>query len=158
MSRVMPPQKPGSSKQDVETPAELLQAIEARWGKLTLDLAAREDNKKTPVCFTPEQNSLIQHWHHHRGLCWLNPPFSNIRPWAAKCEREGLAGARIIMLTPASVSTEWYAAHVHQSARVVFLRPRVKFVGHKQGFPKDMMLTLWGPGFQPGYESWKWLP
>jgi hypothetical protein len=56
----VPKQKPGKSKQDYGTPWELIRAIEARWGKLTIDLAARADNAKAPLFITPEENSLIQ--------------------------------------------------------------------------------------------------
>lgn len=147
----MPAQKPGRSKQDYETPGDLLDAIEARWGKLEIDLAAREDNKKAPLCITPEQDSLATPWPLDK-LCWLNPPFADIEPWAAKCTS---SGSRVIMLTPASVGSNWYAKHVHDKARVVFFGPRITFVGADDPYPKDCMLTLWGLN-APGYEIWRW--
>jgi hypothetical protein len=48
-----PIQKPGRSKQDYETPPDLIAAIEARWGKLTVDLAACADNTKCARFITP---------------------------------------------------------------------------------------------------------
>jgi phage N-6-adenine-methyltransferase len=151
-----PKQKPHRSRQDYETPDELLQAVQRRWGPFSLDLAAREDNKKAPLCFTPEQDSLLQHWHKVNGLLWLNPPFSNIGEWAAKCASESTLGAKIVMLTPASVGSEWFAKHCHQRAQVVFLRPRLTFKGCKDPYPKDCMLTLWGFPGPAGYENWRW--
>lgn len=154
----MPAQKPGSSKQDYGTPQDLLKAIKERWGDLEIDLAAREDNKKAPLCITPEMDSLVTAWPTDK-LCFLNPPFANMRPWAKKCSE---AGARVIMLTPASVGSEWFAAHVYGNARVIILRPRFAFEGMppnpKTGkvdvYPKDCMLTLWNIE-EPGFELWR---
>src|SRR2546428_14111343 len=96
----MPCQKPGRSKQDYGTPWPLIRAIEARWGNLTIDLAARADNAKAPIFITPEENSLTQDWNNRigNGLGFLNPEFDDIDPWAAQC-----AGCwkPIITLTPA---------------------------------------------------------
>jgi phage N-6-adenine-methyltransferase len=157
---VMPVQKPGRSEQAVGTPWQLMHACEMRWGKFTYDLAANDDgsNTKAPLWIGPTEDSLSVDWHKLGGLLWLNPEFGNIGPWAAKWKLEARLGARGIMLTPAAVSTEWYANHVHGEARVVAIRPRVKFIGHKQGFPKDIMLTLWGPGFnEPPFSIWRYL-
>src|SRR5574338_47234 len=74
------------SKQDYGTPRTLIHAIERRWGKLTIDLAATADNAKCERFITPEQDSLIQNWELKigDGLGWLNPEFADIDPWAAK--------------------------------------------------------------------------
>lgn len=150
-----PRQKRYRSKQDYETPWEVVRALERRFGPFAVDLAAREDNKKAPVCITEQENGLAVEWRRLTGLLWLNPPFANIDPWAAKCAEESRLGARIVMLTPASVSTSWFMRHVHSVARVVFLRPRITFVGADTPYPKDLMLTLWGLA-EPGYEPWSW--
>jgi site-specific DNA-methyltransferase (adenine-specific) len=172
-----PVQKPGRSKQDYETPPDLIAAIEARWGKLTVDLAARADNAKCPRFITPEQDSLVQDWAAWigDGIGWLNPEFADISEWAAKCA--GCIGIRAIMLTPASIGSEWFADHCELTAKVVGLRPRICFGGCHQlypakhpkagqrncdescfgcaTYPKDCMLTLWGFG-PPTFESWRW--
>jgi len=150
-----PRQKRYASKQDYETPWQVVRALERRFGPFAVDLAASAQNKKAPLCFTEADNSLAQDWHKIGGVCWLNPPFANIAPWADKCAYESEAGAKIVMLTPASVSTDWFMRHVHGVARVVFLRPRITFVGADTPYPKDLMLTLWGVE-EPGYEPWSW--
>jgi phage N-6-adenine-methyltransferase len=148
----MPKQQPHKSRQDYETPDDLLRAIEAKYGPLEIDLAAREDNKKAPLCITPEQDSLKTPW--PKGvLCWLNPPFSNIGEWAKKCRDEG---ASVIMLTPASVGSEWYAEYCHGNCRTVFIRPRLTFVGATDPYPKDCMLTLWNIDNRNAFELWRY--
>lgn len=148
----------GESRQDFETPADLLAAAETRWGPLEMDLAATAETAKAPNFITPEQDSLapLTVWPRD-AVCWLNPPFGHIEPWAAKCARqrerlesEGL----IILLVPAAVGSNWYAKHVHDVARVYFLNGRIKFVGATQPYPKDCLLAVYGDA--PGYEVWRW--
>lgn len=162
----MPVQKPGKSKQDYGTPRELISAVEERWGKLVIDLAATAENTKAHYFITPERNSLAEDWHNwlaqyeyrnnRPAIAWLNPPFADIAPWAEKCRFECGRGAKIIMLTPASIGANWFADHVYGMASVIALRPRLVFEGCKDPYPKDCMLTLWGCGTSGLFEIWKW--
>lgn len=158
----MPAQKPGASKQDYETPREFLDAVEARFGPLHVDLAARDDNAKAPKWITPEQDSLSVRWAHRfpRHRAWLNPEFARIDPWAAKCAKEARSeespmGIYIFMLTPASVGANWFANHVHGKAMVYALSPRLTFVGETQAYPKDCVLSVFGYGVA-GFDVWRW--
>lgn len=143
--RTMPAQKPGKSKQDYATPWPFIRALEARFGKIELDLAATKDNTKAPLWITPEQDSLSMDWNAPNftsaRLAFLNPPFGSIAPWARKCaEAERL---RILFLVPASVGSNWWAQHVHgQADLVLFVRPRLSFDG-KNSFPKDCAVAVY---------------
>ena len=186
-----PQQKPGKSKQDYGTPWPLIRAIEARWGTLTIDLAARADNAKAPEFITPEEDSLSLEvgWRERigDGNAFLNMEFDDIAPWVSKCEDwlirppvpppEGSIRA----LTPASIGAEWFADYCEGRAKVVGLRPRIKFEGchnlfpkghPREGerkcrpgclgcasYPKDCMLTLWGSLFdnEPIFQTWRWI-
>ena len=161
----MPVQKPGRSVQEVGTPRALLDAVEARFGRLVWDLAADESNHVTPGWSGPgskvQYDSLVGPWWAlPPGLLWLNPPFANIADWAEKCAcwRDIDAGSamkqRIALLVLASVGTNWFAEHVDGRALVLFLRPRLTFVGHVDPYPKDLLLAIYG--LPPGYECWKW--
>lgn len=160
---MMPVQKPGKSKQDYGTPQALIDAVEKRWGRLEVDLAATADNAKAERFIDPETDSLTQNWRElilafsYTGIGWLNPPFADIEPWAAKCAAEK-RGASIIMLTPASIGAEWFAKHVENAAAIVALRPRLTFEGCTTPYPKDCILTLWGPKFdeEPIFRTWRW--
>lgn len=154
----MPPQKPGKSKQDYETPNDLIVAIEGRFGKIAFDLAASESNKKAKDFFSEEQNSLVQDWSVLKGNLWLNPPFANIAPWAGKCLLTALCvnpDQRIMLLIPASVGSVWYSRFVHNQAYVLALDPRLKFVGAKDCYPKDCVLAVYGNGLR-GFDTWRW--
>lgn len=157
-----PVQKPGKSEQTVGTPADFIAATEARFGPLTLDLASDKKNSKAPQWITAETDTLSKQvrWAQMIGAGgngWLNPPFGNIPPFAAKCAIQSrLLGRRqrILLLVPAGVGTNWFAESIWDQALVLLLRSRVKFVGHTQGFPKDLMLCVYGE--EPGIELWDW--
>lgn len=154
----MPEQKPGRSKQDYATPRELIDAVEARFRKLDWDLAASSENRKAAQFFSVADDSLRQDWTKLKGNLWLNPPFADIAPWAAKCEastgEDRGEGRRIFMLAPASVGSNWFADHVFGKACVIALRPRLTFVGAVDPYPKDLILSVFGR--PAGFELWRW--
>jgi len=152
----------GKSNQNYQTPWELIRSVEKRFGKICIDLAATEADRRCPVFIPPEQNSLKGDWGNRVvGTAWLNPPFGDITPWARKCSEWLLgyrsAGSIIIMLTPASVGSNWWRDYVHNRARVAFLNGRIKFVGANDPYTKDCALSVYGlnPGCE-GYEVWDW--
>lgn len=159
--RRAPKQKPGRSKQDYSTPADFMEAVEKRFGRMQVDLAATAENAKAKRFVTPEEDSLSLRWQYAFAgkRCWLNPPFERIAPWAAKCLSDGLDPAfrlgRIFFLTPASIGANWFAEYVHQRALVIALRGRLSFDG-KDPYPKDCMLSVFGAGVVPGFEVWDW--
>lgn len=158
----MPAQNKGTSKQDYETPRDFLDAVEARWGALDVDLACTLANAKAPMAIAEENvDSLTVPWaagYRDRNL-WLNPPFKLIDPWAEKCALEGpkMGRGRIFMLTPASIGTNWFHEHVRGKAMVLGISPRLTFVGASDPYPKDLMLSIFAPGMV-GFDSWRWKP
>jgi DNA N-6-adenine-methyltransferase (Dam) len=163
--RSMPKQKPGRSEQTVATPRDFLDAVETRFGKMTWDLAATADNcviKGGLRRFGPDhpdpmkRDAFTNDWSKLKGNLWCNPPFGDIAPWAKKCRESVVhSGAqRIFLLVPASVGSNWFREHVFCWAQVLFLSPRLTFVGHTQAYPKDLMLAIYGP--EPAITCWRW--
>ena len=70
-----------------------------------------------------------------------------------------------VMLTPASIGTEWFAEHVNRKAMVLGLSPRITFddtppnpkTGKVEAYPKDLMLSVFGMGLN-GFDTWQWKP
>lgn len=170
--RKMPVQKPGLSKQDYSTPRVFLDAVEKRFGELVFDLAATYDNTVAPRFFGPPglesatmrtanacrgHDALAQDWTKLGGNLWLNPPFGHIDPWAAKCAASTVWSfkppRKIFFLVPASVGSNWFADHVFNKARVLFLVGRLSFDG-KAPYPKDCILAVYGE--KPSVELWRW--
>ena len=167
MSLVERDTKPAKGCQTWATPWEFIRAVEVRFGPIHADLACTRENAKAGVgLFHPDVDALAVSWADRfpDGVLFVNPPFAKIEPWAAKCaiestRRKGL----ILMLTPAAIGTDWFAAHVHRKAQVIGIRPRIPFdgtpinpkTGKPDGFPKDLMLTVYGLGFS-GFDTWRW--
>lgn len=158
-----PKQKPHRSEQDVETPAELMEAIVRAFSvrEWSCDLAATASNSKATMHLGPgsliSEDALKSPW--PMGDCWLNPPYSDIEPWAKRCaeERSNDRAGRIFILTPASTGADWFTRWVLNRAHVVAISPRVTFVGHKQGYPKDLVISVFGP-VVGGVSTWRWKP
>ena len=164
------------TEQRVRTPDVLIDAIERRFGPLTIDLAASDGDEITHRIawpdnesrsgvhhITPEQDSLKVDWPAQMHG-WLNPEYGNIDPFVAKCARwardvDTEPGSLIHVLVPASVDAEWWRLHVRGRARVEAI-PRVRFIGHKHTFPKPLALLHYDPMFpaQPadvGFWNWR---
>lgn len=151
----------GGSKQDYETPRDFLDAVESRWGKVDVDLAATRENAKAARFVSPAVDSLGERcrWDHFTGLLWLNPPFSDITPWAKKCAQSAPTLhplSRILLLVPASVGANWFAEHVHGRAHVWALQGRITFVGAKDPYPKDCILAEYARSGASGFSVWPW--
>ncbi len=86
-------------------------------------------------------DGLLQPWH---GIVWLNPPYSNPRPWIEKLAAHGDG----IALLPADTATGWWHDYVIGADAFVFLRGRLRFIRHSPGnetsarFPS--VLAAWG--------------
>lgn len=157
----VPAQKRGRSEQAVQTPPEFLSAVQERFGDFVLDLAASNDNAVCARYYGPGSNypdSLGDGppWHLYDGLCWLNPPYGNITPWAEKAALSAMLGASIAMLVPASVGAKWFNMWVRPNAYVLELTPRLTFVGHKYQYPKDLILAVFTPERFIGRADWHW--
>jgi phage N-6-adenine-methyltransferase len=150
------PKMPPESGQDYATPWEFVRAVENRFGPMVMDLAATADNTKAPAFFTKEDDALSRDWTKLKGNLWLNPPYKKLGLWAVKCNESRTLGSlrKIFLLCLASVSTEWFAENVHGNALVLFVRPRIEFVGAAQGIDRDLILCVFGA--PPGYEPWNW--
>lgn len=145
----------GQSKQDYATPPDFMDAVRLRYGPISFDLAAHAGNTKHERYYTEENNSLVQPWHKLDGLLWLNPPFADIAPWAAKCAQESRLGARILFLVPASVGSNWFRDHVYGHAAVSFLNGRISFDGIAP-YPKDCLLAYYcGGTAMVGVWTWR---
>lgn len=156
---VVPKQKPGLSRQDYRTPKEFLTALKDYLGirDFTIDLAADAENRVTERFYSLDDNSLLQTWVIPGGYAFCNPPFSAIGPWVRKAAEESRKGAKIAMLIPASVGSNWWRDHVHNQASVLFLNGRISFDGIGP-FPKDCCILLYPALDQqiPNYNIWSW--
>lgn len=160
-----------NSSGDIWTPKPFLTAVAHKFGPLYVDLAATAENTCAPYYLTQRDDALApeRRWHKYAGLCWLNPPFSDIEPWARKCAEERALGAEILLLVPGSVGANWfwdyvaYDAIVYSVGRMVFDNCYDRKTGKlvRTAYPKDLILCHYKPdtvlvphsGFTP---IWRW--
>lgn len=137
------------SSGDIWTPWEFIYAVEARFGKLSIDLAASgPQSAKAKAFLTPERDSLTVDWHEYPGLSWLNCPYGNIAPWASKCAWERTQGWRGFLLVPASIGSNWFECSVwpyadtYSVGRMVFDNCFDRKTGQllRTVYPKDLIL------------------
>lgn len=152
----VPIQKPGRSEQSVGTPRVFLDAVERRFGKIGLDVAASHTNSVVDRYYTEEEDGLSRPW--DGDLNWCNPPYSKIGPWVEKALTEREFGHASLLLLPAGVGSNWFRDFVHEKADVYFLNGRLTFVGHDTPYPKDLILLHYQPAilFSPQYAVWNW--
>lgn len=153
-----------SENQAVGTPKNFLTAVRAEFGPIYMDLAAVRENAVCQLYNSPSEDSLDPKtiWPLVKDWLWLNPPFANIDPWAARCAREVKQGRNILFLVPASVDSNWFAKHVQGIAKIYWCSPRLVFVGHDKPYPKPMMLAVysqtWARQHWLNPIQWRWRP
>ena len=160
-----PTTKRHRSAQDLETPWEFIKAVTKKFGEPTWDLAATSSNSKADFWYGPESafstDSLIMRWHEIQNvgkptLLWLNPQFDPIRPWVEKCATESQLGAEILLLAQASIDSNWFEDYVWPYATVYAIKPRLRFVGHKDCYPKPLMLCHYCAVPNRELQIWRW--
>ena len=112
---------------------------------LRFDLDACASNNPNIVVpadkfYTIEDDGLASPWH---GRVWMNPPFSEPRPWAEKW----LAHGNGIALLPLSGNSRWWRDLWHSDAAVVMVKPNTGFI-NTEGEEKKIMygISLWAIG------------
>jgi len=142
------------TEQDVGTDPRLFSALNSHFG-FNYDLACTKENMLCKFGLTPSEDSLSVDWHKLDGFLWLNPPFGDCKTWAKKCHEESLKGAKIVLLTPASVGPTWFRDFIYKKAKVRFLNGRLTFVGHKQPYPRDLVISIYD-NINFGMDIWNW--
>lgn len=143
-----------------ETPDELFKKCDKIW-QFDLDVCADETNYKVKSYFDKDDDGLKQSW--GSFTCWCNPPYSDPLPWIEKAESESYKGdPTTVMLLPVDTSTKWFEQAFYSADEIIFLSPRVRFVG-APGSPRwANMLVVWHPHVKgmcrtaPVVHHWNW--
>lgn len=128
-------------KQDWATPDELYNRLNRIYAFDT-DVAASAENARCERYFDASTDGLAQDW---GGLrVWCNPPYGRtISRWTHKAATEAPHAQLIIMLVPARTDTVWWHDAI-RTARVEFIRGRLKFKGAPASAPFPSALFYWG--------------
>jgi hypothetical protein len=78
-------------------------------------------------------------------ITFVNPPYSNPRPWIEKAIDESRKGKRVVMLLRADTSTKWFhdLIYAREDCDVQFVYGRLKFGGSKNAAPFPSMVVIY---------------
>lgn len=159
-ARPMPRQKPGKSEQVVVTQMSFIRAISNFIGPVVIDLAATAENKRATIWYgPPETNSLhlvLESLPAKRGeVIYCNPEFQDAAAFARLAW--GYKGpAKLGLLTPASINSNWFRRYIHGRAAVYSPTPKLTFEGHKNQYPKDLIFSVFTCDPVKAFEVWEW--
>lgn len=142
-------------KQDWETPWEIFNKLDNRF-QFTLDGAARADNSKCELFFTPEMDAHKQSPEGHNIFC--NPPYADINPWVTTFLRWAKDNT-VVALLQDKTDTGWWRRLTKEAAdEVVILHGRVNFIGTETGNMHGAVVLAFGLGHerQKIDLSWDW--
>jgi phage N-6-adenine-methyltransferase len=106
------------------TPAEIFEPVRREFG-ITLDVCAEPWSATCARYFSPEMNGVAQDW--GTDICWMNPPFSQVKIWLPKAVASAQAGATVICLVKHTPGVGWWRQHIPPEAEVRALG-RVRFL------------------------------
>jgi len=75
---------------------------------------------------------------------FVNPPYSNISEWVAKCYEEGRKeNTLVVMLIPSRTDTKYFHDYILNRAEIRFVKGRLKFGSSKNSAPFPSMLVIY---------------
>lgn len=114
-----------------ETPPEVFGELNLKYGPFSLDVCAEAKTAKCKNFYKIEDDSLEMDWAQGNGSRgWMNPPYSNPRPWIEKAIMEARLGFITCALLPADTSTKWFHDLVLNNPRCKyeFWPKRIRFL------------------------------
>jgi phage N-6-adenine-methyltransferase len=127
----------GKKADDVETPDDLYKMLDKKFhfDHDPCPLFGKDD-PKVP-------NALHSSWGKSN---FVNPPYSNIKPFLKKAIREKKKGKTSVFLIPARTETTYWHKYVFGKAREIrFIKGRVRFKGFKNPSPFPVAVVIYKP-------------
>lgn len=134
-----------SNSDEWATPDDLFKKLDDEF-HFNLDPCASDENHKTPMYFTREQDGLKCSWGGYRVFC--NPPYSQIAKWVKKAYEETTQpNTLVVLLVFSRTDTKYFHDYILHRAEIRFIKGRVKFGNAKYNAPFPSMLVIFrGPG------------
>lgn len=137
---------PKEIKDHWQTPVSLFETLSMEFD-FNCDAAASKDNSLCDYYIDEQSDALADHrdW---GAKTWVNPPYSNIRPWIEKAIDQHRQGKTIVMLVPADTSVKWFKLAFESCNEVRFISGRISFINAETKKPvngnnKGSVLFIW---------------
>lgn len=127
------------------TPPQIVRAAAQAMGGLSLDpcchpAAPAYGLADASICLSDGGDGLRDPWPGEGGV-WVNPPYSDVRPWVERC-REAAKVRPVIMMIPTRPETRaWDAEILSAGGWIVQQVGRVRFVGTDGATHGNGMIT-----------------
>jgi len=119
--------KTETPKHDWETPKWLFDKLNQSF-HFEIDLASNASNSKCPVSYTKSNSAFDHAW---SGMCFCNPPFSELKTlaWTGRAFEQCVAtGGTVCMILPVATETRWWQSTVFRCANtILFLDRRINY-------------------------------
>ena len=113
-------------------------------------MAADEENHKTPLYLTKDEDALLADWLEHR--VWMQPPYGRgLVHWVKKAGDAADRGATVVGLIPNATDASWFhRIVVPTAAEVRLVYPRLEFIDPSGWKPEGgnttgSMAIVWRP-------------
>ncbi len=100
-----------------QTPPEVIADLEAEFDEMF---------DPCPADWDGLTDGLAIDWPTDRA-CFVNPPYSHMADWVAKCAQEWRRGCTVILLIPPRTCTRYFHDHIYGNAELRFFKGRLKF-------------------------------
>ena len=118
-----------NKKDDVQTPTYLYD---------TLNSIYKFDFDPCPF-LSSEKDGLAKEW---GSMNWVNPPYSNIKPWVTKAIQQLSQGKKTVMLIPVRTASRYWQDLVFPFADdILFLDKTIVFDGYRNSCPFPLALV-----------------
>jgi len=133
-----------------ETPQEFFDELDREF-RFSLDVCATSENRKTSAYFDMQTDGLSQNW--GQRVCWMNPPYSQLRLWMEKASLSAKLGAIVVCLIPSRTDTRAWHGYVWDETKhaarpgveVRFIKGRLKFGGCENSAPFPSAIIIFRP-------------
>jgi len=89
-----------------------------------------------------DANGLTREW---ESPCFVNPPYSTIRPWMERVALERDAGKTVVVLVPSRTCTAWWHDIAMTATEIRFVRGRLRFGTSRIGAPFPSAVLVFKP-------------
>jgi phage N-6-adenine-methyltransferase len=132
------------------TPQALFDLLDLEFD-FTLDPCATNENTKCEDYCDAEMDGLSVPWVGHRAF--VNPPYSKLKSWLAKCAKERELGALSVALIPSRTDTKAWHDYIwdqtthcpRPGVEIRFLKGRLKFGAAENSAPFPSALIIFRP-------------
>ncbi len=119
------------------TPPSIWRPLSDAIGGFDLDpCSGAETSPIASARYDDTDDGLTEPWF---GKVWLNPPYSDMEPWARKCvgETTSRRADTVVALIPSRTSADWWQNNVAKATALCFVDHRIEFQGRTGGDNRD---------------------